>query len=470
MGVCHKCKVEMTIRDEVVTCFRCGNIFDHTCAVLSKPTARAIANATNLLFRCGDCLVSDQQNQGKDEALEASSSLTDDAMGILKAHIASHIESEVKKAMQQLELSITSLMGAQLSKLETSVAKNVEITAKGDFAEKTVSPGEWRKVGPRRKRRIMSTAQNELIQMEVDFSEEEVFEADGNQQKKISYAGAVKQQARTKLPSKPKQQTKAVKKQKVRILSNRTSCPVIVIKPVETSQEHNATIDFLKKTLDPKIHAINNFRNGKDGSIIAQCAADKDVNAMKNDIESCLGEKYEAVVPLVANPRVKIKGMSDRFVADEDLIAALKSQNEGIGINDARVVAVFENPRFKYNKFNAILEVDVPTFNNLMKVEKINIGFDRCPVVDALHILRCFKCKGFGHKSTECKNEENCSKCSEHHRTAECTSKDIRCVNCLKMNEDRKMSLDVNHEAFSSQCTVYRKLIERKKRNMQYAK
>lgn len=473
MGVCHKCSKEMTIRDDPVTCFRCGNVFDNVCAAVSKPTAKAVANEANLLFRCCDCLLLDKQNQNSDSA--NASSFPDSVIDNLRKHISSLIESEVKKALTQLEINLGSLFGSQLSILEGSVASKLDklekcvVSSSQEIGKSAVSRERKEKSSPKRKRQILSNVRDEAIQMEVDSSDDEVFIAGNIVNKKISYSNAVKQQKRTKLPSRTTKLPKDQHNPTVRILSNRTTRQVIVIKPVECTQEHDITRQDLKKKLDPRIHKINNFKNGKDGSIIAECS-NNDVNSVRDNIESCLGEKYKAVVPSLANPKVKILGMSDRFESDEKLIDSLKRQNEDIVIKNVRVITVFENPRFKYNRYNAILEVDVDTFNNLMKIEKINIGWDRCSVVDGLHIMRCFKCGLFNHKSTECKNKEACSKCSGEHKTSECSSECFKCVNCLKMNTEMKMSLDVKHEAFNSQCPVYQKMIERKKGYMQYAK
>src|SRR5450759_4319970 len=157
---------------------------------------------------------------------------------------------------------------------------------------------------------------------------------------------------------------------------------------------------------------------------------------VKNGIESNLGENYCAVVP-TSVPRLKIVGMSDQYSSDV-FIDLLKSQNEDIEIKDVKVVDMFENPRFTYNKYCVVIEVDLDSYKCLLGAKQVNVGFDRCSVYRAIHILRCFKCGEFGHKSADCKNCDRCSRCSHQHKTSECTSTVLKCVNCLKMNKERK--------------------------------
>ena len=162
----------------------------------------------------------------------------------------------------------------------------------------------------------------------------------------------------------------------------------------------------MKERLDPRTHRISNFRNGKDGSIIVECAAGDNIETVKNGIECNLGSEYSTVIPTPAKPRLKVVGMSDQYSSNE-FIDLLKNQNEDIGINDVKVIAEFENPRFKYNKYNVIIEVDKDTYTCLMTARKVNIGWDRCYVYEAFNVLRCFNCGEFGHKSIECKKRRN---------------------------------------------------------------
>ncbi|XP_053686917.1 uncharacterized protein LOC128736459 [Sabethes cyaneus] len=98
-----------------------------------------------------------------------------------------------------------------------------------------------------------------------------------------------------------------------------------------------------------------------------------DIEVVKNDIQSNLGEQFNAVIPTIAKPKVKIVGMSDQYSPDV-FVDLLKSQNENIGINEVKIIAQYENPRFKYNKYNVVIEVDKDTYKSLMNAGKVGIG------------------------------------------------------------------------------------------------
>ena len=53
-----------------------------------------------------------------------------------------------------------------------------------------------------------------------------------------------------------------------------------------------------------------------------------------------------------------------------------------------------------------------------------------------LHINQCYKCHGFRHRSTTCRQKQQCGKCShESHPTKECTDAERQCVNCKGEHE-----------------------------------
>jgi len=371
MAVCLMCERGILVADDPITCIgKCGGIFHRSCTPLSRVAAKLLADNPNVLFKCGQCLsgqVCDERDVNvsdvllmKEEIIKISDLVTDVRKNIT-AQISIAVESEIEnlskclsdcllKRMDNLEGSVAS----KLDNLENKFGKLFErgknsVVINSNCGKIAESASD---VSPKRKRQILTDKNGEPMQVEVS-NKDEVF----SDSSKPSFASVLKSNVGTK------------PKPKIRIASNRKARPVIVIKPVESSQNNDDTMKDLKQKLYPKVHKIRNFKNGKDGSIVVECATENDVNTVKNGIESNLGGKYSAVVSTAAKPKVKIVGMSDRF-SPEALIESLKSQNESIAIKEAKVVAEFENLRFRYNKYNAVIEVDVSTFNNLMEAKK----------------------------------------------------------------------------------------------------
>lgn len=450
---CGKCATSIVMSDLPVTCSgKCGRVFHYKCTPLTKSAAKLITENVNLLFKCDDCPSSqcgDQQNvyahiNRIDEEVKKISSLLESVIG-MRDHIAAQTEINVNGALKSFEKLICEKLEIMTSSFfEKFADKKLAVMNEMQSESKSIRSESDR--NPKRKKRKFQNS---------DDLTDDVF------QENSSFADVVKN-SRLVSTSKNNSNSNTTKNK------TRKARPVIVIKPKESKQACEDTRKFLKTQLDPKIHKISNFRNGKDGSIIVDCATGSNPVDVKNGVESNLGENYSAVVP-TSVPRLKIVGMSDQFSSDV-FIDLLKSQNEDIEINEVNVVNMYQNPRFTYNKFSVVIEVDVDTYNCLLCAKQVNVGFDLCSVIPAINVLRCFKCGEFGHKSMDCSNCETCSRCSQHHKTSDCTSTVLKCVNCLKMNKERNLNLDVNHAAFSSECLVYKRLYDQKKSSLRFNK
>ena len=57
---------------------------------------------------------------------------------------------------------------------------------------------------------------------------------------------------------------------------------------------------------------------------------------------------------------------------------------------------------------------------------------------------RCFNCNKFGHVSNFCRNTPVCAKCSQPHKTDQCTEHTHKCCNCGQ-----------NHPAYTKSCPTY---------------
>ena len=469
---CFKCGQIIRISDDSVVCVgKCKSRFHRVCTPLTKTVAKVVNDNENIEFKCASCLLT--QDDGMDEdALSKLAREVGEFSSLLKSltknqsGIEQQINLAVSNSIEMILKSVSDSLRESMANIEANVASKLadlkkDIIGHIDREESSVAMSRKRSRTertvhsesdslPSKKKLIVSDRYDKPMEDDINCSDE-VFA-----NKVFTYANVVAGSTGNK-------------KNKMSKKENRKARPVIVIKPVESSQSSEDTRCFLKKTLDPKIHKIGNFRNGRNGSIIAECATGDSVEVVKKDIESNLGEKYSAVIPATAKPKLKIVGMSDQYSHDE-FIDLLKSQNDDIGIKEVKVIAEYENSRFKYNKYNVIIEVDKDTYACLMNAGKVSIGWDKCTVQEAINVLRCFKCGEFGHKSTECVNVETCSKCSEKHKTSECSSTEFNCVNFLKTNSELHLNLDTKHPASSSRCPVYRRLFEKRKSNMLLSK
>ena len=471
MGECGKCGTVVLVCDIPLACGICTRVFHQRCTNLKKPAAKLIADYDGIFFKCEQCVAANNRPArdgvlDKSELKEEMEKIISGSLADVRKNIDEQVHIAVEKGIEKLIGSFNEVLRDNLVCIGNSVTSKLEDLKSSileDLLRENKLAGMSRKRVVRHKEdcsdgkhgtklRILTDKSDKPIPLEIDNndSEDEVFESDGS----LSYA--------TVLSGKSKRQRKSNKNGRNQSLTDRKAGPVIVIKPIESTRTNEETRKFLKTKLDPRMHKISNFRNGRDGSIIVQCATGDNIETVKNNIEGNLGSEYSAVIPVPAKPKLKIVGMSDRYSSDE-FVELLKSQNDDIKIGDVKVVWEYENPRLKYNKYNVVMEVDKDTYSCLMTARKVNIGWDRCYVYEAFNVLRCFNCGEFGHKSIECKNEETCSKCCGRHRTSECSATDFKCANCAKMNQDRKLNLDTKHPAFSVKCPVYLKLLEKKK-------
>lgn len=94
----------------------------------------------------------------------------------------------------------------------------------------------------------------------------------------------------------------------------------------------------------------------------------------------------------------------------------------------------------------------------LLKDKRIDMGWERCRIVEKITIERCYKCQNFGHKSFECKEKAakpKCLKCGcEEHNTATCKAEKLKCYVCGKEGDE-------GHRADSMKCEKYRDLVQK---------
>ncbi|CAH1188761.1 unnamed protein product [Phyllotreta striolata] len=93
----------------------------------------------------------------------------------------------------------------------------------------------------------------------------------------------------------------------------------------------------------------------------------------------------------------------------------------------------------------------------LLEMEKIDIGWVECRILERVHVTRCYRCLQYGHKRDECTGEDRtgqCMKCGQTgHMARECENEEL-CVTCGTKG----------HRADSLACIEYRKALGQERR------
>ena len=189
-------------------------------------------------------------------------------------------------------------------------------------------------------------------------------------------------------------------------------------------------------------------------------------------MQTSLKDDFEAEIQTALKPWLKIVGISDDIEEDR-LVSNLKAQNSLSNEAELKLVRLLVDQKQTENSKTAIIETDAETFERLIALRRVNIGWERCRVYEYINVLRCYRCCEYGHKATDCKKPLCCPKCAEGHEGKDCTSDFVKCVNCYLVNQERKlpkdMQLDVDHSSRSVDCPIYLKRLKRFRQRIGYS-
>lgn len=145
---------------------------------------------------------------------------------------------------------------------------------------------------------------------------------------------------------------------------------------------------------------------------------------------------------------------------DNELIEILKHQNAMLLDSEIEVIKVVKDIKDS-RIFNAIIQLDVSSFDKIMKAEKVFLNWDVCAVREHFSILRCHNCTGYEHTKDMCTKATICGYCSGNHQSSECDANNMSCPNCNEAKARFKVQLDTKHHAWSKKCTILSNKIKR---------
>lgn len=232
----------------------------------------------------------------------------------------------------------------------------------------------------------------------------------------------------------------------------------VIVKPKNSLQTQHGTKSDLFKNIDPITCGlkIDDVRTASGNGIII--SADS-INCDK--FEQVFSEKlsgnYTASKLSPLHPKIRIVGFS-KEITEQDFIEVIMSQNKDIfDYSFCRLIKYW--PTYK-NKdiYQAILQVDVNTYEQLLQRKNILIGYSSCFVFDAVELMRCYKCNGFNHTSTRCTKNLSCPLCAHEHNVKECPNVDQprNCSNCARLKVQNPQ-IKTNHASWEYEsCHAYK--------------
>lgn len=250
------------------------------------------------------------------------------------------------------------------------------------------------------------------------------------------------------------------------IVKSGTVKPAIVIKP-KTKQSCTKTFEEISEKIGKNDLKVCGTRNARDGGIILCCENSTETLKAKQIVNEKLGTSYDVLLPKINSPRIRITNIAPD-IPNEQIVTELKKHNDQIINMDMRLVTVIPRKIRSIQTNEAVLEVDCESFNKLLELSILSLPWRECKVFEHLHVKRCYKCCGFFHKSTECSQSQNCSRCAGNHKHSDCKSKNLCCVNCKIANEKFKLNLDTKHHSWSTQCTIYQRRLSSVKNRIEY--
>lgn len=244
----------------------------------------------------------------------------------------------------------------------------------------------------------------------------------------------------------------------------------MIVKPKKKDQKSIVTRDYIKNKIDPASIPINNVRSVSNGGIIIECQSKTAADTLRQETIEKLGSEYDVSTPSGMNPRVKVIGLSEEL-SNEQIINYIRTQNDCVSDSaELKFIKLEESKNInkKYRKFNCIVEMDGTTYSKCMEQGKLNIKWDRCYIVEAVQVTRCFNCSGFNHVADNCTKPKVCPKCAEEHNINQCQSTVEKCVNCINSNLNLHLNLDTNHAVWSRDCQVYQRKLSFKRQKINY--
>ncbi|KAJ6647699.1 putative 50 kDa protein in type I retrotransposable element R1DM [Pseudolycoriella hygida] len=226
---------------------------------------------------------------------------------------------------------------------------------------------------------------------------------------------------------------------------------VILIKP-KKNQNSDKTEDDVKQNINPQSLKFSKICKGPNGGVAIVC----DEKLIEKIVKEKLSDGYNVQAKIVRS-KIKIVGI-DKLLSSDEILSAIKNQNSLLESSDIKFIYSYVVKRT--NTKSVVIEMDSELARKCLNIGELKIMWKKCHVYKQISLYSCYKCNGFNHKASQCKNEKSCRQCAGNHDVKQCDSDELICINCKIANKNFGLKLNLNHKLNSNQCTVYKNKVQ----------
>ncbi|CAH1171330.1 unnamed protein product [Phaedon cochleariae] len=235
----------------------------------------------------------------------------------------------------------------------------------------------------------------------------------------------------------------------------------IIIKPKNSTQTITQTNQEIQTKIIPSLAKapVKSYKNTKKGYVIIKTES-KEANKNLMDImKTKLEEKYEVDLIKQNKPRIAFLGLKRNY-ENHELLEEIRNLNYNVDEDDWFDIKYSRQSKFT-KKWIIYAETNGRTYRKLVNRE-INIGWGQCKVVEDHNILKCYRCCGFGHKTSNCTNkEEICSFCAGNHSVNKCSKNTKpKCINCFFDKSKNNKEINFMHPSDDKECPIFSRKIQ----------
>lgn len=243
--------------------------------------------------------------------------------------------------------------------------------------------------------------------------------------------------------------------------------PALIVKPKNVKQTSETTTSEIKQNIEnPSDFKVKGMRTINNGCVLVSCENDESIEKIRDEMKTKLGDSYSITIPMKRVMQLKIYGLS-RLYTKEELTDKIKLQNKSFSPESKiNVVHMKDNANGGF----AIIETDETTHNELLSIGRVGIDWDSCRVYEYGNVVRCFKCQAFHHTAHNCRNGDKCGRCSGNHKSRDCQSDSVKCINCSLFNEHSTLEIKDDHCAWDPKCSVYIHKSENERKRLNFLK